>query len=211
MKIGILGAGNIGGTVGRLWAKAGHQVRFGTRHPEEQGALVHECGARASGGHPADAVAFGEAILLAVPLKAVPELARTHGAQLAGKVILDATNPYEDRDGELARTAVAHPSGSTGWVASQLPGARVVKGFNTVYFKTLQSEAHRPGERVGIPLASDDLQAMEIASTLVRDAGFDPVPVGGLSRGKDLQPGTKVYATGASGPEVRRVLGLAQR
>ena len=83
------------------------------------------------------------------------------------------------------------------------PGSRWVKAFNTVYFKTLQTEAHRNGDRVGIPLASDDAEALETAAALVRDAGFDPVLVGSLARGKEFEPDTKPYNTGMSGEELR--------
>jgi predicted dinucleotide-binding enzyme len=86
------------------------------------------------------------------------------------------------------------------------PGARWVKAFNSVYFKTLETEAHRNGDQVGIPLASDDDTAMNVAAQLVRDAGFDPVPVGPLVRGKELEPGTKPYNTGMSGAELRKLL-----
>ena len=83
------------------------------------------------------------------------------------------------------------------------PGSRWVKAFNTVYFKTLQTEAHRKGDRVGIPLASDDAEALDTAAALVRDAGFDPVVVGPLARGKEFEPDTKPYNTGMSGQELR--------
>jgi 8-hydroxy-5-deazaflavin:NADPH oxidoreductase len=123
-------------------------------------------------------------------------------------VVLDTGNAYEKRDGAIAREASRHPLGSAGWAAAMFPEARWVKAFNTVYFKTLEKEAHRSGDKVGIPLASDDREALDVAAQLVRDVGFDPVPAGDLKRGKDFEPGTKPYNTGMSGPEVRRVLGL---
>jgi hypothetical protein len=83
------------------------------------------------------------------------------------------------------------------------PGSRWVKAFNTVYYKTLQTQAHRQGDRVGIPLASDDAAALDAAVVLVRDAGFDPVVVGPLARGKEFEPDTKPYNTGMSGQELR--------
>ena len=86
------------------------------------------------------------------------------------------------------------------------PGTRWVKALNTVYFKVLASEAHREGDRVGIPLAGDDREALETASRLVRDAGFDPVIVGALVRGKEFEPGTPSYNTGMSGPDLRKIL-----
>ncbi len=87
------------------------------------------------------------------------------------------------------------------------PGARWVKAFNTVYFKTLESEAHRPGDRVGIPLASDDADAMDLAASLARDAGLDPVIVGPLARGKEFEPDTPPYNTGMSGRQLRALFG----
>jgi predicted dinucleotide-binding enzyme len=208
MNIGIIGAGMIGSTVGKLWVKAGHEVRFASRHPEELRPLVDALGPRASAGTSAEAAAFGEVVMITVPLNAIPELAREVAPALAGKVVLDTGNAYERRDGETAREASQHPGGSAAWAAAMFPSARWVKAFNTVYFKTLENEAHRDGNRVGIPLASDDRQALDIAARLVRDAGFEPVIVGALARGKEFEPGTKVYNTGMSGAEVRKALGL---
>jgi predicted dinucleotide-binding enzyme len=207
MKIGIIGAGMIGSTVGQLWIDAGHEVKFATRHPEELAPLVEKLGARASAGTPAEAAAFGEVVMVTIPLAALPQLSRD--LSLDGKVVLDTSNAYERRDGANADEATAHPRGSAGWAAAMFPKARWVKAFNTVYFKTLETEAHREGDRIGIPLASDDREAMEIATQLVRDAGLDPVIAGPLERGKAFEPGTKVYNTGMSGPEVRNALGAA--
>ena len=206
MKIGIIGAGMIGSTVGKLWVDAGHEVRFASRHPEELQPLVAELGERATAGTPTEAAAFGEVVMLTVPLAAVPGLARD--LSLKDKIVLDTGNAYERRDGNAAREASAHPGGSAAWAAEMFPGARWVKAFNTVYFKTLESEAHRDGDRVGIPLASDDPAALEVAAQLVRDAGFDPVIVGPLARGKEFEPNTKPYNTGMSGPQVRKALGV---
>lgn len=203
MRIGMIGAGQIGSAVAKLWVDAGHEVRLATRHPEAIGALVAKLGTRASAGRPSDAAAFGEVVMITVPLKAMPDLAHDLAAPLAGKVVIDTGNAYERRDGDLARQATAHPGGSAGWAAAMFPGARWVKGFNTVYFKMLESEAHRQGDRLGIPLAGDDRPALDTVAGLVRDAGFDPVIVGALSRGKDFEPETRPYGTNMSGRELR--------
>jgi predicted dinucleotide-binding enzyme len=207
MKIGVIGAGMIGSTVGKLWVDAGHEVRFASRHPEELHPLAKKLGARASAGTPAEAANFGEVVMLTIPLNAIPALARDVAPLLAGKIVLDTGNAYEKRDGSSAVDASRHPQGSAGWAAAMFPGARWVKAFNSVYFKTLETEAHRKGEQVGIPMASDDRAALDVAAQLVRDAGFDPVPVESLARGKEFEPGTKPYNTGMSGPDVRKILG----
>ena len=207
MKIGIVGAGMIGSTLAELWVAAGHDVRIASRHPDELRPLVERLGSRASAGTPLDAAAFGDVVMLTVPLKAIPDLAPDLAASLAGKVVLDTGNAYERRDGTSAAQASAHPQGSAGWAGSMFPDSRWVKAFNTVYYKTLASEAHREGDRVGIPLASDDSGAMEIAATLVRDSGFDPVVVGPLARGKEFEPDTPPYNTGMSGSQLRQLFG----
>jgi 8-hydroxy-5-deazaflavin:NADPH oxidoreductase len=196
----------IGSTVAKLWADAGHDVRLSSRHPDELAPLVARIGKNASAATPTDAATFGDVVMLTVPLKAVPDLVRDLAPLLAGKVVIDTGNAYEKRDKDAAHEATAHPKGSAGWAAAQFPHARWVKGFNTVYFKVLESEAHRAGDRVGIPLASDDPAAMEVVAGLVRDAGLDPVIVGPLESGKAFEPGSSTYNTGMSGPELRRTL-----
>lgn len=210
MKIGIIGAGHIGGTVGRLLHGAGHEVFFATRHPDQVQPLVDELGERASAGTPEEAARFGEVVLISVPLRAIPEVARAIAPLVAGKVVLETTNPYVQRDGEAAQAAERHPAGSSGWVASQFPGARVVKAFNSVNFKTLQAEANRGEDRIGIPVAGDDPAAVATAERLVRDAGFTPVAIGGLAEGKRVQPGSPVYNTGMRASELARALGASR-
>jgi predicted dinucleotide-binding enzyme len=203
MRIGVIGAGMIGSTVARLWVDAGHDVKLASRHPQALQPLVATLGARASAGTPAEAASFGDVVMITIPLHAIPALAHDLAPALDGKIVLDTGNAYEKRDGDAAREATRHPHGSAGWAAAQFPGARWVKAFNTVYFKVLEHDAHRDGDRVGIPLASDDRAAMEVAAGLVRDAGFDPVIVSGLARGREFEPGTPPYNTGLSGRELR--------
>ncbi|HKA87473.1 MAG TPA: NAD(P)-binding domain-containing protein [Haliangiales bacterium] len=208
MKLGIVGAGKIGGTVGRLWHRAGHEVKFGTRHPAALAPLVAELGARASAGTPEDAARFGEVVLLAVPLAAIPALGPALAPLVAGKVVLDAGNPYPDRDGAVAREALAHTAGSSGWVASHLPDARIVKAFNTIEYRVLGEETGRAGDPLGIPVAGDDADAVDAAARLVRDAGFAPLALGGLIHGKQFEPGSTVYNADMSVAELARALGV---
>jgi predicted dinucleotide-binding enzyme len=109
----------------------------------------------------------------------------------------------------MARAALAAGDGAGVVTARHLPGARVVRAFNTVAAHTLESQAHRAGDRVGIPLASDDATGMDEVARLVSEAGFDPVQVGPLTSAARFDPGTAVFNTGFSGREVRLRLGLA--
>src|SRR5262245_42667417 len=142
MRIGIIGAGMIGSTVAKLWADAGHEVKLASRHPESLQPLAARLGTRASVGTPLEAATFGEVVMITVPLAALSELARDVGPALAGKVVLDTSNAYERRDQDAAREAMAHPHGSAAWAAELFPKSRWVKAFNSVYFKTLESDAH---------------------------------------------------------------------
>jgi len=210
MKISIIGSGRIGGTVGKLWAKAGHEVRFSSRHPENLDALVVESGPKASRSSIEDALAFGDVLLLSIPYGSLPAFGEEYGSLLAGKIVMETGNPYPERDGEVAQRVLNSGLGTGHWSARWLPGTRLVRAFNSVWDRTLAREAHRPEPQVGVPLAADDGQAMEVVAGLVRDAGFDPVLVGPLSRAREFDVGTPVYNTNMSGPELRRALGMPQ-
>ena len=210
MKIGILGAGMIGGTVGRLWAEAGHEVTFGVRHLARLSSLLAEIGGKAKAGSALEAVRDADVVLAAIPFRAWPSLAEEIAPALGEKVLLDATVPDPPRDGAFGDAALTRHDGVAFAVAALLPGARQVRAFSTVMWTTLSAEAHRAGDRIGIPLAGDDPQALAIAGRLVADAGFDPVMVGGLAEAKRLDPGTQVFDSNMSGREVRAALGLAR-
>jgi predicted dinucleotide-binding enzyme len=207
-KIGIIGAGKIGSTVGTLWVKAGHQVLFSSRHPEELKDLVAGLGPSAKAGTPDEAIAFGDAVLIAVPYKAYPQLGHDYAKSLAGKVVLDAGNATEARDGELAAETRENGIGLTS--AKYFPGARLVRAFNTLGYSILARDAHRKDGLVAIPIAGDDQEALAVASNLVRDAGFDPVVVGGLAKAKEFSMGAPGYGQELTAPELRKRLGLAQ-
>lgn len=206
LRIGVIGSGRIGGTVGELWVKAGHQVMFSSLDIEHDKALAARLGSGARAGTPKEAAAFGEVLLVAVPYAALPAVGRDLGGLLKDKVVLDACNPIPSRDGDMAIEARARGTG----VASPLflPGARLVRAFNSVGYSRLRSEAHRSGERVGIPLAADDAPALRTAARLVRDAGFEPVAVGPLARAKEFDAGTPVFGRALTAAELRRGLGI---
>ena len=202
LKIATIGAGHIGGTLGSLWVKAGHPVMFSSRHPEELASLVQGLGSLAKSGTVAEAIAFGDAVLIAVPYGAYPQLGKDYASQLAGKVVLDAGNAVAARDGEITTEAKQEGIGLTS--AKYLPGARIVRAFNSMSHKFFISEANRSGARMAIPLAGDDKDALTIASTLVHDAGFDPVVIGPLTRAKDFAQGAPLYNQQLTAAEMRQ-------
>lgn len=206
LKIGIIGAGQIGGTLARLWVAAGHEVLVSSRHPQELRGLAAALGPRAHVGTPREAAQYGEVVLVSVPYGALPQVGRDLKTELAGKIVLDTCNPYPSRDGEMA---VEARKLSTGVADPQfLPGVRLVRAFNAINAGDLASQAHRAGEPIAIPLAGDDPQALAVAQRLVRDAGFAPVVVGPLSRAREFDVGTPVYTRLMTAPQLRKALGL---
>jgi predicted dinucleotide-binding enzyme len=207
MKIGIVGSGRLGGTVGSLWVKAGHEVMFSSRHPEQLKEMAEKLGPRAKVGTVQDAIAFGNVILLAVPYSALPEIGREYGKSLVGKVLVDASNPVVRRDGQVAEEALAQGIGPTS--LKYLPGTRYVRAFNPVGTAALQTEGFRAGSPIGMPVAGDDAQAVKIATQLVRDIGFEPVVVP-LSKAAAFAPGTPVFGKPTPVDELRKYLSAAQ-
>jgi predicted dinucleotide-binding enzyme len=205
-KIGIIGSGQQGGAIGLLWAKAGHEILFSSRHPEELAELVQRAGPRARAGLPREAAAFGDVVLIAVPYGALPQVGQDHARLMRGKVVIDCGNPREDRDGPMANDAIRNGTGVAS--AEYLPGVRLVRAFNALTSVQVEREAHRAGERLGIPIAADDAEATRIAVDLVVDAGFDPVVVGGLARAREFDRGTPVYVRGMTAAQLKAALGL---
>lgn len=207
MKIGVIGSGRLGGAVGSLFVKAGHQVMFSSRHPEELKGLVDGLGSRASAGTVAEAAVFGDVILLAVPYKALPEVGRDNAAALKGKIVLDACNPIPARDGDIVKEANANGVGETS--QKYLPGTRLVRAFNSFGARSFTNESHRAGELIGVPLASDDTEALKVAEKLVREVGFEPVAVP-LARGKEFAPPAPLFTKALPVSELKKQLGISQ-
>ena len=200
VKIGIIGSGHVGSALGGVWARSGHEVMFSSRNLDNDKKLAAEVGANAHAGTPQEAAAFGQVVLFAVPYSAFPELMKNLGDSLKGKIIINASNPFPQRDGEIA--GQAREEGAGLFDAHLLSGARVVRAFNAVPAAHMASAREDPG-KIGLPIAGDK-QAIEIASRLVRETGFEPVVVGGPDMGKYLMPGTPL--AGEHTPdEVRRI------
>lgn len=200
MKIGIIGSGNIGSTLGTFWAQAGHQVLFSSRHPEQLQPLVEKVGPRARAGTVQEAIAFGDVILIAVPYGSMPQISKDYAKDLAGKVVMDTGNAVLRRDGEIGAEAREKGVGLT--TQRLLPGAKVVRAFNTLGVNRLRNDANRPEGRIGIPMAGDDQEALKIASQLVRDAGFDPVVLGGMDKSRLFEQTNPLYGQEISAQEM---------
>jgi 8-hydroxy-5-deazaflavin:NADPH oxidoreductase len=208
LRIGVIGSGHIGGTIGGLWVKNGHQVLFSSRHPEELKDLVAGLGANAEAGTVQQAIEVGEVLFLAVPYAAMPQIGQEYSASLKGKIMLDAGNAFAQRDGEALAAEVERDG--IGIVSQKyLPGVRLVRAFNTLNYAIFAREANRPDPRVAVPIAGDDPEAVKVAATLVQDAGFDPVVVGKLADARRFQHGTPGYGQVVSAAELRQKLSLA--
>lgn len=176
MKIGVIGAGRIGGGVAGQLAAAGHQVLLSFRRDQaELERLAGQIGAGAGVGDPADAVAFGEAVLISVPWSALP-LALEQAGPLAGKIVIDTTNQFGAPPLPGAGQTAAE------FNAARMPGARYTKSFNTLTSAFQAEAAGRTGdERVVQWLCGDDPGAKEVVAGLIEEAGFVPVDLGGTA------------------------------
>ena len=206
LKIGTIGAGKIGSTVGELWVKSGHPVLFSSRHPEEITGLVARLGSLARAGTVPEAIAFGDAMLLAVPYGAMPQIAKDYAAALKGKIVIDAGNAVATRDGAIADEVERDGIGVT--TQKFLPGARIVRAFNTLSYTIFAREANRPDPKLAVPIAGDDADAVKVVAGLVRDAGFEPVIVGKLADARRFQRGSAGYGLAVSAAELRQKLSV---
>lgn len=188
MKIGVIGSGGIGGTIGTLWAKAGHQVFFSSRNPEKLSELVATAGENAQAGTIAQAAAFSNVIFLACYYWTIDEAISAAGS-LGGKLLIDATNPYRREAGRVYRV----PDASSGLeLAAKVPTAKVVKAYNTLPTATFANEAHR-AEPFALFYCGDDVEAKAIVAQLITDSGFAGVDTGNLNQVIHQEPGGVLY------------------
>lgn len=192
MNIGILGAGNIGASAAKLFAAAGHSVRIAnSRGPQSLAALCSDLGEDVLPATPEDAVAYGDVVLIAVPWHhkedAIPD-----AGPYDDKIVIDAMNPY-DEDFELEDLGNRT---SSEIIKTLVPGAQLVKAFNTLFYKRLATEGKPSGakDRLAIFLAGDDAHAKAVVAKLIDEIGFDAVDTGSLrDGGLKQQPGSAIY------------------
>ncbi len=208
MKIGIIGAGHIGGTLTRRFRVLGHEVAVAnSRGPETLAALAAETGARAV--HVREAAQDAAVVIVTIPEKNIPQLPKgvLDGAA-AGAAVVDTGNYYPGRDGRIEAIEAGLPESR--WVEQQL-GRSVIKAFNNIFAQHL-FELGRPARaagRIALPVAGDDAAAKAVVMGLVDELGFDPVDAGGLEQSWRQQPGTPVYCADLDAAGVRRALGAA--
>jgi predicted dinucleotide-binding enzyme len=209
MKIGILGAGNIGATAARLFIDAGHEVAVSnSRGPETLHDLMKELGAHARALTISDAALFGDVVLLAVPWRTPEALPRPE--LLQGKIVIDAMNPYRPDGGFYDLEG----STSSEIVLNRMPGARLVKAFNTIYYVHLANRGRKDlpiEERHTIYVAGDDAEAKAVVAKLIEDIGFAAVDTGSLRDGGRLQePDSPINNKTYKQREAREFLATAQ-
>jgi predicted dinucleotide-binding enzyme len=203
MRIGIIGAGHIGGTLARHFLDAGHEVAVSnSRGPATLAGLVDELGAQAQAMTSGDAARFGDVVVVSVPFGRYREVP---SEGFAGKVVIDTDNYYPQRDGHFEELDGDRTTSSE-LLQAHLPGARVVKAFNAIVWKRLRDDCRPAGdrERIGIPISGDDEQAKRTVAELIEQIGFDPVDAGTLAEGgRKHQPGSPAYTEGLQTEELR--------
>lgn len=210
MRIGIIGAGKIGGTLARLFSDRGHEVALAnSRGPETLRDLVSRLDGAVEAVSAEQAALGKDVVVVTIPFGRYRELPV---ARLDGTIVVDTTNYYPQRDGNFSELDSAATTSSE-LLAQHLRGARVVKAFNTIYFANLR-ERGRPDapaeQQLAIPLAGDDEEAKRIVAQLIAAIGFAPVDTGTLADGRRQQPGTPVYTKTVGPGEARELLALAQ-
>jgi len=210
MKIGIIGAGNIGGTLAHRLVPLGHEVAIAnSRGPETLRELAAESGAKAVTA--AEAARYGEIVVVTIPERAVADLPKDLFKGVpADVVVIDTGNYYPSRDEKIAAIEQGQPDSA--WVAEQL-GRPVVKAFNNIYFKSLLEKGKPTGTkgRIALPVVGDPREARVKAMHLVDELGFDAVDAGGLKDSWRQQPGTPCYTKDFDAPQLKEALAAADR
>jgi len=205
MRIGILGSGLMGGKLGTIFARAGHEVVFSyARSTKKLETLARKAGKNARAGTPPEAAHRADALLLAVHWSQIDDVLQQTG-DLSDKVVVTCSMPMNDDDTDLA---ITHTSSGAEELAKKIPKARIVSAFNTVPSEVLFGvyEARRKAARPSLIYCGDDLRSKRLAAELIRDVGFDPVDAGPLRIARYAEPFTMLVAQlayeGKGGPEL---------
>jgi predicted dinucleotide-binding enzyme len=206
MKIAIIGAGNVGSTLGKAWARKGHEVFFGLRQPKDDKArqLIGAAGPSARAGTVAEAGAFGEVVVLATPWPATQEAVKQAG-NLAGRIVIDCTNPLKP---DVSGLELGFNTSGAEQVASWARGAKVFKAFNTTGFNIMADPVIN-GVRTVMFVCGDDEGAKPAVLALASDIGFDAVDAGKLAQARLLEPWAMLWISLAFSGRVGRDFAFA--
>jgi predicted dinucleotide-binding enzyme len=208
MKIGIIGAGKVGGSLGKIWARAGHQVFFSSRHPDRLEELVEQAGLKAFCGNVAEAARFGDVVLLSTNFWNVDDALEATGP-LEGKTVVDVTNPLEwNPNGRMVRSL---PGSTTAGeeLARKLPKARIVKAFSTIPAAFIPHAFYRPVrlQRLVVFYCGDHELSKEAVHRLIADCGFVGLDAGPLRLSRELEAPGRLHRAGLVGmAEATRLL-----
>jgi 8-hydroxy-5-deazaflavin:NADPH oxidoreductase len=207
MKIGFIGAGHIGSNAARLFVKAGHSVALSnSRGPESLSELVSELGNNAQAVSVEEAIEFGDIVFVSIPLGHINEIP-TKGFD--GKIVIDTNNYYPQRDGNIVELDSGETTSSE-LLEKRLPGARIVKAFNTIWFEHLRTQGDTslpPERRRAIFVAGDDRQAKDVVAKLIDEIGFAAVDTGSLQEGgKRQQTDSPIYNKDLTAVEAAKAL-----
>jgi hypothetical protein len=205
MKIGIIGSGMIGGAIGVALAAAGYEVLFSSRHPEQLNDIVQAAGNNARSGEISEAAEFGAVLILAVPFWAIEELSEKLG-QLDGKVLIDVSNPFPQRDGDIAKEVLESGQASSKYVANCFPHASLVKAFNTIYYKDIKEHAFRKKEKRALPYAGSEKSALQIVREMIEKIGFEPIHIGPISESHPMDANQALFNNDLTANEIRKIL-----
>ncbi|HBY68847.1 MAG: NADP oxidoreductase [Flavobacteriaceae bacterium] len=207
MKIGVIGSGNIGGNLGKHWAKAGHEVLFSSRHPEQLNDLVREAGGNSKAVSLDEAwEANADVYLLATPFNAIDKLSEVYAGEYGNKILIDATNPYPERDGEMAQEVRDSNRNASEYTAMKFNTAKTAKAFNTIYADHLKDRAFRETDKLAVPFAAQDEESKQVTQKLIEDIGFDSVYIGELKDTKIMDPEQKLYGKSTSKNNLQSML-----
>ncbi|HTL16290.1 MAG TPA: NADPH-dependent F420 reductase [Patescibacteria group bacterium] len=195
MNIGIIGAGNVGGTLGNAWAGIGHKIKFGLRKPSDEKAatVVKKCGPNASAGSIAEAASFGQVVVLTTPWDGTKSAIESAG-NVTGKIVIDCTNPLPLGANLLDGLSLGHSTSAGEEVARWAKGAKVVKAFNTTGAGNMANPRYGTGKAVMF-IAGDDSEAKRIVTQLSDELGFETVDAGPLKQARLLEPVAMLWIT----------------
>ena len=191
MKIGIIGAGSIAQTYGKLWLAAGHEVMLSSRTKDTRDAVALDTGATA--GPPEEAAAFGDVVLLAVNYPTVEQAVGAIAPHVDGKLVIDATNPLRYAEGGGTERVIGDSDIAGLIMADLLPRARIARAFTTLWTGHVEKRADPDDPKTAMTLAADDPADRKIVAELIRDAGLVPVDLGTLAQSRPLDPPSPIW------------------